>query len=140
MKTIWLPIKDWEGLYEVSNKGKVRSVRYSKKRMMTPIKHYRYNYVSVSIALSKEGKTRHNQLSRLVAQAFIPNPLNKKEVNHIDNDAQNNKVENLEWISHYDNMQWAKKQGRIRNAYTSRILDLSDLKSYPHISLASVTP
>ena len=58
----------------------------------------------LKIGLCKNGKVKYYLVHRLVAQAFIPNPQNKSEVNHIDEDKENNYVENLEWCTHIENM------------------------------------
>ena len=123
MRTIWLPVKGYERLYEVSNKGKVKSLRHAVKLILKPRYRYRYNYKSVAVLLSYKGKDTEKQISRLVAEAFIPNPLNKPCVNHLDNDATNNQVDNLEWVIHSENMDYSKQQNRVKNqnSYPERI-------------------
>ena len=135
MKT-WLPILGYERLYEVSNTGEIRSIKFSKKKILKVRKHYRYNYVSASVLLHKENKGKETQISRCVAIAFIPNPEGKKEVNHKDNNALNNKVENLEWMTHQENILYAKAQGRIKNGYTIRLKKLSTLIIENHLICA----
>lgn len=108
---VWLPVKDYYGLYEVSNKGEVKSLR--RKKILSPRAHYRFNYKSVSVLLSKDKNPKEKQISRLVAEAFIPNPYNKPCVNHKDNNATNNKVENLEWVTHKENTEYASSQKRL---------------------------
>ena len=103
---IWKPIKGYEGLYEVSNLGRVRSltrVFVSKRgwintwrgRTLIPLMKKGYCH----IGLSKSNKVRHYRINRLVAEAFIPNPDNLPQVNHKDENPQNNRVDNLEWCS-----------------------------------------
>lgn len=126
--------KDIEGFerYQVSSLGRVRSKemtrinkRYSKNghyqeyacyypsKILKP-DHYHSNTTSYErVTLSKENVAYAFSVHRLVAKAFIPNPLNKPHVNHIDNNGLNNKVENLEWVTHSENMLWAQKQGRL---------------------------
>lgn len=120
---VWLPIKGWERLYEVSNKGEIRSLRHAKKKILSIRIHKRYAYRSASVLLHQNNKGKETQVSRCVAIAFIPNPENKAEVNHIDNNPLNNKVGNLEWMSHQQNMAYAHKQGRIHNGKPSYYKD-----------------
>ena len=89
----------FEGLYEVSNLGRVRSLtRYKKviKPQITNAGYYQYQ-------LWNKGICHVASAHRLVAQAFIPNPNNKAVVNHIDENKLNNAVWNLQWISHAEN-------------------------------------
>lgn len=67
----------------------------------------------VSVRLSKNGKIYTRFVHRLMAEAFIPNPLNKKYVNHIDGDKKNNSLKNLEWVTHSENIRHAYRLGLI---------------------------
>lgn len=97
---IWKPIKDYEGYYEVSNYGRVKSIG-NRGRILKPKKgNNRYYYV----ILSKNGKPQTKRIHRLVAEAFIPNPDNKPYVDHINTDRNDNRVENLRWVTHKENM------------------------------------
>ena len=99
-------IKGYEGLYWVTNTGKIISAerydRFNRKHggEITP-KHAGRGYCFV--ILFKDGKREQRYVHRLVAQAFIPNPDNKPEVDHIDNDITNNTVSNLRWATHKEN-------------------------------------
>lgn len=94
---IWIDIKGYEGLYQVSNFGRVRSLNYrhtgNKKLLSLCNDKDGYLYVT----LSKKGERKNHKIHRLVASVFIPNWFNDFEVNHIDEDKRNNNVENLEW-------------------------------------------
>jgi predicted XRE-type DNA-binding protein len=93
--------------YEVSNLGKVRNINTSKvlKDRMNP-KGY------LNVVLYLDGKTKHHSVHRLVALAFLPNPLNKSQVNHIKGrEKTNNKVDNLEWCSNQENQRHAFDNG-----------------------------
>lgn len=125
----WKSIDGYKGLYEVSNLGRVRSLdrivgnRWGKE-------HMRKGYVMTSTRTSKgylgiqlfsNGIKKSFKTHRLVASAFIPNPLNLDDVNHKDFDKSNNNVENLEWMSKEDNMQHARIGGRKAKKLTMEI-------------------
>lgn len=114
---IWKPVVGWEENYQVSSLGKIKNINSKSNffgRILSPRKHYSYNkkYISLSVLLYCKSVKKESMISRLVAQAFIPNPENKKEVNHIDFNAENNHVSNLEWVTHKENMQHSLKGGR----------------------------
>lgn len=110
---IWLPVVEYKGLYEVSNLGRVRSLKFGKIRILNIRYSNNYNYNSCSVRLYKLGVSKQNQVSRLVAKAFISNPESKPHVNHIDNNPLNNRLENLEWCTPKENMEHAAKQNRM---------------------------
>lgn len=120
----WLPVRGYEGLYEVSCFGEVRSVdrivvgndgtHYPKKgRVLIPHPVKDIQYLSVGLWKNNKGTTQY--VHRLVALAFIPNPQNKPEVNHIDGVRTNN----LEWVSSAENSQHAIQTGL--TTYTNRL-------------------
>ena len=101
----WKPIQEFNGEYEVSNLGRVRSMkRYDGQvgRIMPQTKqHHGYH----AVMFWMDNKAHCRKVHRLVAQYFLPNPDNLKEVNHIDGNHDNNQVSNLEWITHQANVQ-----------------------------------
>lgn len=106
----WLPIKGYEGLYEVSDLGRVKSLpKYNRNYdyIMKPTVNPRDGRLSV--ILCKDAKS-HKRVSihRLVAVAFVSNPNGYTEVNHIDENPSNNNAENLEWCSRMYNMNYGK--------------------------------
>src|SRR5699024_7685661 len=110
MNEIWRPIEGFEGLYEVSKCGKVRSKdrevghRYGGTRIFPgrELKSYLANgYPKVS--LSAKGERKKEYVHRLVAKSFVPNPLNLSLVNHIDGDKENPEATNLEWVTYSEN-------------------------------------
>lgn len=116
---VWKPIREYENLYIVSNLGKVKSLdRITKngrgyflkkgKLLKNNINNKGYEY----LYLRDKNRSKKVYVHRLVAEAFIPNPRNKKEVNHIDCNPLNNKLNNLEWVSHKENMAYMSKLGR----------------------------
>ncbi len=122
MEELWKDIKGYEGLYQVSNLGNVRS-RYKfnvrkngavvgeQYKIIKPIPYKKEDYLRVT--LCKDRKKKIKRINRLVAEAFIPNIENKPEVNHIDGNKLNNKVNNLEWCTTKEN---------IRHAYRNNLM------------------
>ena len=102
----WRNIKGYEGYYQVSNLGRVKSLNYNKTGKEGIMKSHDNGYGYLEVQLSKDGKVKHCRVNRLVAQAFLPNPDNLPEVNHKDEDKTNNCVENLEWCSKLYNINY----------------------------------
>lgn len=112
MDEVWKPINGYEGLYEVSNQGDIKSLerlcydsvrcyhRGVKERILKPVPD-KDGYLQV--ALSRDGKLTTKKVHRLVAECFIDNPENLKEVNHKNKDVANNRVGNLEWCDRTGN-------------------------------------
>jgi len=122
MEEIWKSIKNYEGLYEISNLGQVKSlVGFNGKRYIKREKILQYgidkntsnNYRRSQINLIKNKKHKTYRVHRLVAEAFLEKPINKNIVNHKDFNALNNNVENLEWCNQYENVQWSLKNNRL---------------------------
>lgn len=97
----WRDIVGFEGRYQVSNLGRIKSLnRIGRRGQLLPGKLKKptgNRYLGTTLEL--DGKTYNKLVHRLVAEAFIPNPDSLPEVNHIDGDITNNKVENLEWCT-----------------------------------------
>jgi len=106
MKEIWKDIPGYEGLYEVSNLARYR--KYSTKRIHA-INSNRDGYMVAW--LTKNSSRIGTGIHRLVALAFIPNPNNYKEINHIDGDKSNNSISNLEWCTRSENIRHAFDTG-----------------------------
>ena len=119
MKEIWKDIKEYEGLYQVSNLGKIRTLDryvnclYGQKRLLKGqiVKLFKNNSGYFIVSLYRENKFKNFLVHRLVAQAFIQNSENKSEVNHIDGNKENNCVDNLEWVTKSENELHASKTG-----------------------------
>ena len=92
-------IKNYEGLYAVTSCGKVWS--YKSKKFLKP---HISNRGYLRVSLCKDGKMKHYSVHKLVAEAYIPNPENLTEVDHIDNDKTHNYLNNLQWITRRDNV------------------------------------
>ena len=121
MKEIFKSIKGYEGLYEVSNLGNVRSVLRSGTKGGY-IKPWKSNRGYLDIKLSKDGFTKQFLIHRLVAEAFLPNPNNFPEINHKDEIKTNNNVENLEWCDHKYNSNYGTRNKRVSKATSKPVL------------------
>lgn len=104
---VWKDILGWEGIYQIGNRGRIRSFKMCEDGRIISLKDKTGNYLT--IILQKSGmKSRSTRIHRLVAEAFIPNPYNLPEVNHIDGNKQNNAVSNLEWCTRKHNAAHAR--------------------------------
>lgn len=109
----WRDIEGYEGLYEVSNLGNVRSLNYLRtgKTKILKVRKYKNGYLYVD--LCKNGKPKNFMIHRLVANAFISNPQNLPQVNHKDENKENNHVSNLEWCTCAYNLNYGTHNQRI---------------------------
>jgi hypothetical protein len=123
MKEVWKDIVGYEGSYQISNKGRVKSLKRIIYRsdgvkqsygglLKTQYKSKRGYMIS---SLCKNGKSQKSKIHRLIAIHFIPNPDNKPKINHIDGNKLNNNLDNLEWCTDMENSQHAWKTGLIDN-------------------------
>lgn len=110
-------IQGYEGLYAITSCGKVWS--YKSKRFLMPYKHYK-GYLLVK--LTKDGIRKAYTVHRLVAEAYIPNPENKEQVNHKDENKANNCVNNLEWMTNKENANYGTRNERISNTLKRKSL------------------
>lgn len=138
---IWLPVKGYEGYYEVSNLGNIRSLDqiqrrsngfaictfYIKGRILKPYCTGRKEGY-LTIDARKNGTSKNLKIHRIVAEAFIPNPKNKPVVNHIDGNKHNNRVENLEWCSIAENSAHASKHGLTPHGEKNKFAKLTALQ------------
>ena len=119
---IWKDIKGFEGLYQVSNLGNIKSYdrvvkcTHGKTRTIKgkTLKKIKLKDGYLYVHLYKNTIVTNKVIHRLVAEAFIENTLNKEEVNHIDCNKHNNRVDNLEWVTPKENMEHAWKNGLMK--------------------------
>ena len=118
----WKDIKGYEGIYQISNKGRVKSLNYNRtgkeKIREGTVDNTGYKIIS----LSKNGKEKKYSIHRLVAQAFLPNPDNLPVVNHKDENKLNNNVENLEWCTHKYNCNYGTRNERTSKKNRKKII------------------
>ena len=114
---IWKDIEGYEGLYQVSNFGRVKSLEkidfsgHKRKCKILKLALNRYGYVY--LILSKNGNKKAYTVHRLVAETFIPNPNKLPFVNHKDENKSNNRVDNLEWCTHEYNINYGTCRERM---------------------------
>jgi len=162
MEEIWKPIKSFEGIYEVSNFGNVKSVSRAKKfnnaymevtfqtkeRLLSPCVRGGYLRVRLQSSECKKMFSVH----RLVAEAFIENTEGKKTINHIDANKTNNHVSNLEWNTILENVRHARNKGlfpklvltdthkkALVESCSRKVVDSSTGKTYDSIKQAANT-
>lgn len=132
MKEIWKPLKNYEGRYEVSNLGNIRSLNYHLTGKIQLLKQQKNKDGYLYVAVPKEyNKRRQILIHRAVAMAFIENPLNKPEVNHKDGNKQNNNSNNLEWVTMQENQRHAWDNGlkeKVRSESSKRGMEEKTLK------------
>lgn len=127
MQEIWKDIKGYEGLYQVSNKGRVKSLdRYVLRNGNTlfvrgVILSQLNNRGYLTVRLCNSGKYKNYFVHRLVANAFIHNDNNYFEINHIDENKHNNYVENLEWCDRKYNINYGSRADKFSNSMKGKL-------------------
>lgn len=150
MQEIWKDIPGYEGYYQISNTGRVKSLsrkinynhpKFSKRSMEEKILSPKITngYLGINLYINK--KRRSFLIHRLVAEAFIPNPLNLPQVNHKDENKFNNSVNNLEWCTLEYNLLYGTGAKRSLESRTRPVLKFSldgiFLEKYPNQSIAA---
>lgn len=151
MQEIWKDIPNYEGLYQVSNLGNVKSLmafnsyigKYYKREKILKPKKDKKGYFMVCLCKNKntlnfgDYHRKYIRIHRLVAETFIPNPNNYPIINHKDENKQNNNVENLEWCSYLYNNNYGTKNKKICKKVKQYDLDYNFIKEYRSIMEAS---
>lgn len=123
MEEKWLDIKDYEGLYQISNLGKVKSLEKKagfSNRKERILKQHLDKDGYVKVYLCKNNKVKFLSIHRLIAEAFIPNPNNLPQINHKDENKANNKIENLEWCTCKYNINYGTRTKRQKETIKKR--------------------
>jgi hypothetical protein len=146
MIEIWKDIIDYEGLYQVSNMGRVKSydrlecvngvIRLRKGKMLK-LSKCTNGYLKVSLRPIID--TQYKLVHRLVAQTFIENEYNKLTVNHKDSNRENNNVMNLEWSTHSENMYHARTQGNAKFCYIEKPQEIKNINTGEIINFKNTT-
>ena len=132
MIELWKPVLGYEGFYEISNLGQIKSLVKKQKKIIKNCENGAGYFV---VTLCRNGKRRMASIHRLVAEAFIPNPKNLPQINHKDGVKTNNLIENIEWCTAKENMNHAwdtglnsveklgttKKVAQIKNGKTIKV-------------------
>ena len=119
---IWCPVKNYESLYEVSDQGRVKSLKFGKERIL---KQGRMPNGYLLVCLYNNGEKKSCKVHRLVAQTFIPNPDNLPEVNHKDENKENNSVQNLEWCDRKYNQNYGTGIQRMAEKKSKQVLQFT---------------
>ena len=144
MKEIWKDVSGYEGIYQISNFGRVRSFKFSNVRILKNIVHSA-GYLTVD--LRKNGTRKSFKIHRLVALAFIENPNNLPSINHKDECKTNNSINNLEWCTDKYNTNYGTRTERtskpviqfIDQVELSRFDSLHDAAIKTNLPLSSIS-
>lgn len=119
---IWKDVESYKGIYKVSNTGKIKSIDRNIKMGSgfgvckgKTLSDYKDKDGYLVVSLSNKSKYKLSKVHRVVASAFIPNPLNLPQVNHKDGVKTNNHVDNLEWCDGFHNMRHANRTGLVNH-------------------------
>lgn len=108
MKEIWKDIAGYEGRYQVSNFGNVKSLDYARSKGPRRIKQTYTKDKYLKVDLHKDGHKKTIAVHRLVCEAFVSKVEGRGEVNHINGDKEDNRAKNLEWVTHLENVRHSK--------------------------------
>ena len=123
-KELWKDIFGYEGKYMISNLRRIKSLDYRRSGKERILKQYKNKDGYLFVQLTKCGDCKNYRTHRLVAQAFIPNPENFSEVNHIDEDKTNNCIENLEWCDRLYNCNFGTRNERRAKSKSKSVMCL----------------
>lgn len=142
---IWKKVVGYEGIYEVSNMGRIKRLQklvetvskdmreggraqgeYKHSRLLPDriLKGIYSDKGYLTVGLTKDGKSKKVKIHRVVAIAFIVNPENKPEVNHLDGNKQNNRLDNLEWVTGEENVKHAIEMGLTNKFPDGKLTDI----------------
>lgn len=137
-REIWKDVEGYESLYQVSNKGRVKSLPRRGTFSRPTIRAATYDSGRyLQVCLCKNSVQRTYKVHKLVARAFIPNPLGYKEINHKDEDKTNNCVENLEWCSRAYNVNYGSRNDKTRKPVVQMSLDGKVIAEHAGLGVAA---
>jgi hypothetical protein len=125
VEEIWRDIKGYEGLYQVSNLGNVRSLRYGNRNEVRELFLKPHNQGYLQVELHKDGKRKMFTVHRLVARAFVPGYFDGAHVNHKDENKHNNQADNLEWVTIRENSMYGTCQERLHKNQRKPVIQLT---------------
>ena len=128
MSEEWRDIKGYEGLYQVSSEGRIKSLKWNKERILKPSMD-KDGYLLVTLCAG--GKPKTLKVHRLVCEAFHENPDNKPQVNHINEDKADNRACNLEWCTCKQNVNHGSRNERVSKPVGQYSLDGKLIKLWP---------
>lgn len=145
---IWKDVIGYEGKYIISNTNKIISLDFKRtgvrKQMIPRIGTTGY----YMIVLCKDGKPKNHRMHRLIEKAFIPNPENKGDINHIDGNKLNNHISNLEWNTRKENINHAYRIGLSKNSdfaikmfkerFSKKVINIITGEEYASITEAEI--
>lgn len=137
MKEIWKDIPGFEKLYQISNLGNVKSLNYARSRTSHNIKPVYTKDKYLKVDLHKHGYKKTVPVHRLVCEAFVPNMSEKKEVNHINGNKEDNRSMNLEWVTHLENVQHSKKILKRGGRKSISVICVETKEIFPNIHTAA---
>lgn len=117
MKEIFKTIDGYEGIYQISDTGRIKSLKFGKEKILNPIKNNR-GYLQVGLCVN--GKLKAYRIHRLVCETFLNNPENKRTVNHKNGIKTDNRLENLEFATHNENNKHAHDNGLNKGTWTGK--------------------
>lgn len=121
MEEVWKDVVGYEGLYQVSNEGRVKSLVRKGKRQEVILKQHDNGHGYLIVSLTRNSTKKSYKVHRLVAQAFIPNPQNLRCVDHISTIRTENHVDNIRWVSHSGNSANPITKERVTAAIIKRV-------------------
>lgn len=114
---VWEDVRGYKGLYKVSSMGRVKSLKWGKERILRPVKD-KDGYLEVT--LYKDGQHKKFKVHRLVAEAFLGNPDNKPQINHLDEVKTSNHYSNLCWATPSENVNHGTRNKKVSKILTNR--------------------
>ena len=128
---VWRDVDGFEGHYQVSDHGRVRSI---KKGILVLKGEYQHNGYK-RVCLWKDGRQYRKLIHRLVAIAFLQNPNDYSDVNHLDEDKKNNHVTNLQWCTHLYNMNFGSVREKISCSNRGKMVSIETRKKLSNLSI-----